>query len=376
MRILKCNYYIVSLEYRAFRPSNFILGALVGDRMITARLTVPLPWLHERPQQIEHLQVARGSQATLSYLDDGITLAVDVVNPADDVAGLLDRPRPPAPGRVTLIAGDIPLPLRAELRRAQVSFIDVDGTAELFWPRLRISASRVTDEDLQRQTPPVTLRGAHARIVQALLGAWLDGHTITSGSELAARAQASEAAVSRTLRKLAEHGLVDLTLVGRAQRPEVVDPLALADILKSERGWPRTGTYHGYVYGRDAGGRLDEIMERERDHPWGGDIAVTGIVAAAQLGVLTTAAPPMLRLWLKCRPEGVPQALRHLGIEPVTVDEANVMVALDRNQVGTLERQPIGTPPIWTSHPIRVWCDLHSEPRGEDVAAQLWHAIT
>lgn len=61
-----------------------------------------------------------------------------------------------------------------------------------------------------------------------------------------------------------------------------------------------------------------------------------------------------------------------------TDDEGgNVALVLDRWRVG--RHRSAATKfdeQANISHPLRVWCDLHDEPRGEDFAAQLWGVVS
>jgi hypothetical protein len=347
-----------------------------------ARLRLPLPWVPEEPAHVGGLVLQRGADATLTYLDDGITLGVEILDPAAGYSDLVFRAQSLPAGSVALVAGDIPVGLRPRLRKDEISFLDVDGTVELFWPRLRLSASRATDPNVQRRTPPVTLRGAHARIVQALLISWSDGEDLSSANELAEMADASKAATSRALRKLAERGLVDLIPAGRAHQPRVVDPVELAESLRKERGWPRREVHYGYRYGRDPMRRAADLHEASKtatsadDRRW--ELAVTGIVGAAAHGVLTTAPPRLLKIWVRAEGEALSTVFGDLEIEPALPEEANCAVALDRYGVGLLGARPVETSIgyVWTAHPIRLWCDLHREPRGEEVAAQVWHLLS
>jgi len=338
-----------------------------------ARLTLPFPWIPERAAPLAEIVLERRPEATLTYLEDGITLRVDLLDPLEPPETLVQRARDPQPGTVALVAGDVPLEIRGELRRNQVSFLDVDGAAEFFWPRLRSSHSRFTDAHIERRTPAVTLRGAHARIVQTLLATWVDGERFGSATELADRAQASEATTSRALHKLASHGLIELISDGRSHSPRIVDAPALAGTLLREAGWPAKELYHGYRYGRDATERAGALSDSADEH--GVVLAVTGITAARALGVLTTAPPPRLKVWLDLPPSEIALAMRRLEVDPVEPDESNCVFAVDRYRFGTLGRRR-GSAAGWMAHPVRVWCDVHDEPRGPDIAAQMWNAFT
>ncbi|MGH8575084.1 MAG: hypothetical protein ACREX8_21320, partial [Gammaproteobacteria bacterium] len=67
-----------------------------------------------------------------------------------------------------------------------------------------------------------------------------------------------------------------------------------------------------------------------------------------------------------------------LGLEPAPEGAANVMLSADPWRVGVHRRGDVIFDE-WTAsiaHPVRVWCDLHSEQRGTEFAAQLWGAVT
>lgn len=150
--------------------------------------------------------------------------------------------------------------------------------------------------------------GAHVAVRCRRIG----GHA-TAGrnrAELARRAEASEAATLRALRKLAEHGLVEF---GRWSWQR-----------SSERN--ADGRRRGSITATCTHARRSNPSEAEQRCRWCCDS------------------------WAS-RPWRV---------------EANVTLALDRNRVGTLRRRAWSQRPgtVWTSEPISVWCDLYADALG------------
>lgn len=344
-----------------------------------------MPWIPRDGVTVQGLTLRQGPNPVLRYLDvpeDQITLRVNLLDPHQAPQELAMATRSVGPGAVTLVAGHVPLEHRWELRQRMVSFLDVDGTAEIFWPRLRISASRLTDATVERNTPAVTLRGSRARITQTLLSAHLSGKPgFKSATALALGAASNPSTVSRLLADLQSHGLIRLHRDGTAHSPEVTDQLALATLLRDERGWPSGAVAHGYVFGRDGRDRGARITATAADSRLGPtqtgpmDVAITGRIAAESLGILAT-GPSVLRVWVK--DPGVRSLsvlLQSIGVEPAPSEEANCVVAVDRDGIGTHQaskRQTADGQPIRIAHPVRVWCDLATERRGESIAAQLW----
>jgi len=255
-----------------------------------------------------------------------------------------------------------------------VSFLAADGTAEIFWPRLRVSASRFLEPAIQRRTPAVTLRGSHARIVQALLIAEMDERSFETSKELAVAAGTGPSIVSRLLNKLARQGLVAIEREAGTARPHVADRVALANLLRGQRGWAQSRVVYGYVYGRDAIDRAARLADRTAAEPRGPSIAVTGALGAMAYEAFAVGIT-QLRVWLHAKQDSPSEpTMLAAGIEPAAAEEANCQVAFDRDGVGLLGARPVGLghSEIPVAHPLRVWCDLENEPRGESIAAELW----
>jgi len=107
-------------------------------------------------------------------------------------------------------------------------------------------------------------------------------------------------------------------------------------------------------------------------------VAVTGRVGAAFYGIVGTASPPAARCWVDTSASTLSEAAHLLGLEPAPQDEANIGLSADRWRIG-LHRSEDKTLEEWTAriaHPIRVWCDLRDEQRGNEFAAQMWGLIS
>lgn len=344
-----------------------------------AELTLDVPWIPEDPRTLDGLRLRRGRDAELRYLTadlDGITQRVEVefAHRSLDPDMVAARARAQPAGQLFLIVGPVPLELRAPLRDRMVSFLATDGTAEIFWPRLRVSASRFTDEVVERRTSAVTLRGSHARVVQALLAADMEGDVFETSKALGLRAGVGPSVVSRLLQKLARQGLVVLEREAGQAQPRVADRVALATLLRDERGWASARAVYGYVYGRDVIDRAARITNSASSDPDADDVAISGAVGAMAYDAVAVGVTE-LRVWLSGLAESPPEPrLLAAGIEPAARHEANCQVAFDRDGIGLLGARDVslGHSDIRVAHPLRVWCDVHDELRGDDIAAELW----
>ena len=334
-----------------------------------------LPWAPLADQHLAELIVRRDSRDFLSY-SDGIALEVRVIDPAayPTVEALIFAAKAEeVPGRVVLVAGTVPLNWRSELRCAMVSFMDVSGVVELNWPRIRVSARRFTTS-VQRERSPISLQKGHARIIQELLIATTQGGSPTIG-EIAFGAGANPATASRAISQLAEQGLIAKVRDQKNVAALVKDRIALAERLAERTAWPHSEVLHGYLWGRSVWEVADKLSKAASQRGVG--IAVTGRTGAAFLGVLSTSSPSTVRCWVDTGEANLEETAGVLGIEPAPESEANVTISGDPWRIGTHRRRSINFDE-WSatiSHPLRVWCDLHSEPRGTEYAAQLWGVI-
>lgn len=339
-----------------------------------AELTVDLPWVAATASPIDGLTIRRGRADTLVY-DDGIMLSVHVIDPRQyaSAAALAAAARASvAPGRVVLVAGDVPLGWRAHLRDAGVSFVDVSGVAEINWPRLHVSARRF-GQPVSRRRRPLPLQKGHARLVQELVIVTTDGTRPTIG-ELAEGAGVSRPTASRAVSQLAEHGLVAKRREGTWVSVEVVDRVAIATYLAARTSWPGDELLTGFLWGRtifDVAARLSDAAARA-----GIDLAVTGRVGAAYHGVLGTSSPAEVRCWVSVNGR-LGDVAAALGMDPAPRESANVLLSTDPWQLGVHRRQraSFDERTAWIAHPLRVWCDLHDEQRGLEYAAQMWGAL-
>ncbi len=340
-----------------------------------AELRLNLPWIPRDPELLDGLAVRRGRSSTLIY-DDGVALEVRVVDPGGQrsVEQVLDEVhRADGPGRVVLVSGAVPVEWRGRLRDAEVSFLDANGVAEIDWPRLRVSARRF-GKPAKRQTSPVPLQKSHAVVAQELLiVAAGDRHaTVTN---IADGAGVSLSSASRAIHRLAAQGLVAKSREGRQVLVSVTDPVELAAHLAERTAWGRSEILWGYVWGRNSFDVAAQLSARaQKTHV---DLAVTGRVGAAFHGVLGTASPPAVRCWVEGDGSLADIAVV-LGLEEADEENGTVALVLDRRRVGK-HRSAMAKFDEWEaniSHPLRVWCDLHDEPRGEDFAAQLWGVVS
>jgi DNA-binding MarR family transcriptional regulator len=347
----------------------------VITQVMSAELRLNLPWVAPTGQRVGDLLIRRGHDDVLSY-DDGITLHVRVLNPGRFASAeeLLEAARTEAgPGRVVLVAGAVPVGWRAELRKTEVSYIDVSGVIDLTWPRLRISTRRF-GQPVIRQRAPIALQKGHARVVQELLIATADGSRPTIG-ELAESASVDMSTASRAISQLAEHGLVAKQRTDRHVTVNLIDRAEVAERLATETAWPGTELIEGYAWGRNIWD-LAQTMSVTADEA-GIGLAVTGRTAATFHGVRGTASPSQLHCWVDVSQHPLSTAAELLRLEPAPKDAANVALAADPWRVGLHHRRTASFDG-WTAivaNPVRVWCDLRNEPRGREFAAQLWGAF-
>lgn len=343
--------------------------------MLSAELRLNLPWVSRAPEQLNGLTVRRGRQNTLTY-DDGVALEVRVVDPAGQrsMEQLLDEVhRQEGPGRVVLVSGAVPVEWRGRLRGGEVSFLDATGVAEIDWPRLRASARRF-GKAAKRRTSPVPLQKSHAVMAQELLIVAVGDRRATVSS-VAEGAGVGLSSASRAIDRLASQGLVTKSRDGREVLVSVIDPVELAAHLAERTAWGRSEILWGYLWGRNSFDVANNLSARAGSTQV--DLAVTGRVGAAFHGVLGTASPTAVRCWVGGDGSLADIAVT-LGLEEAEEDSGNVALALDRWRIGR-HRSAQARFDEWDatiSHPLRVWCDLHDEPRGEDFAAQLWGAVS
>ncbi len=344
-------------------------------QVVPTTLTLDLPWVEAPAAQLEGLVVRRGRADTLVY-DDGIVLDVRVIDPSafESPAALVDAARSSAaPGRVVLVAGAVPLAWRAELRNAEVSFVDVSGVAEINWPRVHVSARRF-GKPVKRRRGPLAFQKGHGLVVQELLIRTADGSQPTIG-ELAERAGVSAPTASKAVTQLAEHGLVAKRREGTWVSVEVVDRVAIATRLAERTSWPGEEMLSAFLWGRtifDVAARISDAAARADV-----ELAATGRVGAAYHGVPGTSSPKELRCWVDTRHGSLGDVAEALGLEPATEESANVLLSADRWRVGVHRRAEAQFDDFTASvaHPLRVWCDLHDERRGSEHAAQMWGAV-
>jgi hypothetical protein len=343
---------------------------------MAAVLQLDVPWVPVEPESFEDLVIRRGGDNVLTY-DDGISLRVQLIDPtvhgsAEDVVTSA-RGAASRPGQLAVVGGAVPVEWRAALRRAGVSFIDVGGVIEIDWPRLRVSSAQFGREVVRRRSPAPLQKG-HALVAEELLIAAVEGRQVTI-TELARQAGVNKSVASRTVAQLAGQGLVERD-GGHSGALRVAGLSDLAGLLAMRTAWPGREVVVGYAWGRTT---LDTAATISRNAAEAGvDIAVTGRVGAAFLGVLGTSAPPEVRCWATVGEQSLEDVAVALGLEPAPAETANVRVSADRWRIGVHRRASARFDELtaMVAHPVRVWCDLHAERRGSEFAAQLWGGIS
>jgi hypothetical protein len=346
-------------------------------QVMAAVLRLNLPWLPDEPDHLGGLTVARGRDDALTY-DDGISLRVVVLDPSSHASAedlVASARAADEPGRVVLVAGSVPVEWRAALRHAEVSFIDVGGVAWIAWPRLRVSSGRFAGPEVVRRRDPVPLQKGHALVAQELLISAVDGGQPTI-TELARRARVSASTASRAVAQLAGYGLVEREESWRQVSVRVAGLAALADLLADRTAWPGTEVISGYAWGRTIWDVAATVSGNAVDA--GINLAVTGRVGAAFLGVLGTSSPAGVRSWVSVNGQSLTDVAERLGLEPVPPESANVRLSADPWRIGTHRSmvQHFDGLAATVAHPLRVWCDLRSEQRGREFTAQLWGSLS
>ena len=337
-------------------------------------LQLDLPWI--RPfQRLGELGVRRAATSVLSY-EDGIDLAVRLLEPSDFQSAeelVASKRHTDSPGTIALVAGVIPVAWRPKLRAAEVSFVDVSGVAEINWPRLSISTGHFAHQ-AQRQRMALPMQKGHAVVVQELLSAAFKGERPTIG-ELAHRATVGLSTASRAIGQLAQHGLVTKVRSGSNVSVELVDAIAVAELLASRTGWPQGPTVSGYIWGRSVWEIAATISSNAAQAEVA--IAITGRTALAFFGVLATSSPLQTRCWVAGQGHDLERIGRLMGMEAAPAEESNVILSADPWKVGVHGGEQ-RTFQEWTAtvaNPLRTWCDVRDEPRGMEFAAQLWKEI-
>lgn len=342
-------------------------------------LTLDLPWLPEQPVDLVEVEIERGPVNRLSY-DDGIELAVVLLaaDPEDSVRNVLRQVVDGGgPGKVVLVVGSVPVAWRAELRKQGVSWLATDGRMELRWPRLAVSAHRLSfsEPTPARKRAPVALQKRQGVIAQVLCELALSDSLPVTVSLLAALAEVDVAVASSAAEALARHGFVSKQREGNTILIDVDDVSSLARLLADRTGWKHAKVVWAYGFGRSP---LD-VAHRVTRAARGSDtsVAVTGRVGATFLGVVGTGEPSTVRIRVEATPDDAADALAQLGLEAVDREAANVAIALDRWRLGTTRSQVhrFQEYSALIAPPIRVWCDLDEEPRGTEFAAHLWELM-
>jgi len=274
---------------------------------------------------------------------------------------------------VVLVAGAVPVAWRSPLGEAELSFIDVSGVVQINWPRLRVSATRF-GQPIKRRRSPMPLQKGHALVVQELLIAASEGAQPTI-TDLAQAAGVSLSTASRAVSQLAEHGLVAKERRDNHVMVAIADRVEIAKRLATRTAWPGGEVLSGYLWGRT----VFDVAARISKNAGDGRIAlaVTCRVGTTFHGVLSTSSPTEVRCWVTTHGRDLSHVAGRLGLEPAPEGATNVVLSADPWRVGVHRRAEI-TFDAWTAsiaHPVRVWCDLHSEQRGTEFAAQLWGAV-
>jgi hypothetical protein len=344
-----------------------------------ATLTLDLPWLPDQPVDLAEVEIERGPVNRLSY-DDGIELAVALLaaDPEDSVRSILRQvDELGGPGKVVLVVGSVPVEWRSKLRKQGVSWLATDGRMELRWPRLSVSAHRlsVSAPTPARKRSPVALQKRQGVVAQVLCELALSESLPVTVSQLAGMAEVDVAVASSAAETLARHGFVSKQREGNTVLIGVDDVSSLARLLADRTGWEHAKVVWAHGFGRSPLDVAHRVTRAAKDS--GTSVAVTGRVGATYLGIVGTGEPSTVRVRVEATPDDAAVALEQLGLEAVDREAANVAVALDRWRLGTTSAQVhrFQRYSALIAPPVRVWCDLDGEPRGTEFAAHLWEMM-
>lgn len=339
-------------------------------------LRVDLPWLPGE-LDLQAIVVSRGYENVLTY-DDGIRLAVEVRDPAlvhsldELIESVLAGDEP---GSVVLVAGQVPASWRSKLRERGISWADAGGAISLDWPRVRVTSHQASIVAPRRRRQVVPLQRGVARVAQEIAIRAVAGTTPMILADLVDATGVSLSSVSRLVSALAAHGWVKKSGDRRPVEIEVPDLSQYMEMLAERTRWNHLPELHCYGWGPSLLSLASEISARsdaERE-----DIAITGRIGAAFHGVLSSGQPRSLHVRAGVEPSMLFELASHLRLEVVNADEANVVLAADRWRVGSqgAERRTFDGMTATVAHPVRVWCDLRDEQRGNDIASELWKAV-
>lgn len=230
-----------------------------------------------------------------------------------------------------------------------------------------------------QRRPEARLRSPHLPVVQELLIAAMRGEQLTH-EELAERAGGQRVFTVEAIAELEAHGYVERRREsGRRVLIVVPDTKVLAYVLAGASAWPGSSRQggkrllaSGYLWGRhswDIAARLTRNAAAA-----GVTIAVTGRTGAAFHGVSGLTSRIQVRCWAVVDRRTAPGFAERLGMEEAPEREANVLVAADPWRLGTGGAGIIrsGAWEASVAHPARVWCDLHGEDGGGELAVALW----
>lgn len=324
-----------------------------------AHWVIARPWLHVR----------YASRARLDGEQWEVPIEIHRVGPFPDTELLVERLRADVESGATsvpLVASSfIARDLREALEAAGAGYLDGAGRLHLRWRQGLIHLAPEKKAVRQRRTTTRTLGVHGVRAVQAIL----DHPGDFKVTALASRVGLSASRVHTIFTILEEEGLLRTRGSGPATIREVVDRTRLLEWLAAQPAARRRERHvDATLYGRtpaDAWRRaaiaLDEAGIRH---------ALTGSAAASVLGAGPTNVPlATLRIDPECSLEEAVAAMR----AKTTDRGANLRLLCDTGMVGSfdiVERDRLRLAP-----PARVYLDVMSERRGEDVAELFREAV-
>lgn len=266
-------------------------------------------------------------------------------------------------------AGEIPVVVvpfmgqagRRLCARADVSWLDLSGNADIKAPKLRILVEGRTNQFIQLGRPATPFAPKSSRLAR-----WLAIHPrdALSQRELARATQLDPGQVSRLVARLKERGLIKLDEAGRIALESL--PLML-EAWRDDYRFQRHHLIRGHIPGRsgpEITDRLDRELERASlQH------AFTGLAGA--WAYTQFASFRLITIYLA----NAPSADQLRSLDFVEQDKgSNVWLVLpeDRGVFDGARR----VRDITCVHPIQVWLDLKEQPeRSQEAADDLYSRL-
>lgn len=301
-----------------------------------------------RGHRSARLRTKRGTQAVTVIPAHGRQNPETLVNLAQQIKKTTALPM--------VVGAFISRTLRTRLEDADVSYLDGGGHIHIVGDLVFVHV----DKGLAAPSSIADGLGiTGVRLVQVILS---NGDQMWSVAELAKAGDASAGLAHKVLRILENNDLVIPLGKGPAKRRRVRDSGLLLNWLAEEKAGLGNGIRKSFtLYARSSSDlcrRVADLFSKSEV-----DYAITGVAAADLLKAGPTAVPrTLIRINPKVRLE---DAAAILGAEPADRG-ANLLLRKDAGLLGTTGT--IDHDGVRLASPVRIYLDLLSESRGEDLA--------